>query len=56
MADDFKDKIRTTTYLPESLYERLRLESFETKESQALIVERALEQYFQALDKEKPGE
>ena len=41
------DKIRTTTYLPEALYEKLRKEAYETKTSQAEIIEKALEKYFE---------
>lgn len=39
-------KIRTTTYLPEDLYEQLRKESYETKTSQAEIIQKALKKYF----------
>ena len=49
-----ENKKRSTVYLPEPLYERLRRESYETKESQAVIVEKALQEYFQR--KDKPGE
>jgi metal-responsive CopG/Arc/MetJ family transcriptional regulator len=38
-------KIRTTTYLPEDLYEQLRKEAYETKTSQAEIIEKALQAY-----------
>ena len=38
-------KIRTTTYLTEALYEQLRKESYETKTSQAEIIEKALKEY-----------
>lgn len=41
------DKIRTTTYLPEALYERLRKEAFETKMSQSAIIEKALTAYLE---------
>ena len=40
-------KIRTTTYLTEALYEQLRKEAYETKTSQAEIIEKALEKYFE---------
>lgn len=46
-------KTRTTAYLQPDLYEKLRLESFQTKESQSNIIIKALEKYFQ--EKEKPG-
>ena len=39
-------KIRTTTYLTEALYEKLRKESYETKTSQSEIIEKALKEYF----------
>jgi predicted DNA-binding protein len=45
---------KCTFYFPESLYERLRLEAFQTRESQTAIVIEALEKYFQ--EKDKPGE
>lgn len=38
-------KIRTTTYLTEALYEQLRKEAYETKTSQAEIIEKALQAY-----------
>lgn len=40
-------KIRTTAYLPEDLYEQLRKEAYETKTSQAEIIEKALKVYFE---------
>jgi predicted DNA-binding protein len=48
------ETIKSTVYLPEPLYERLRLEAFQTRESQTAIVIEALEKYFQ--EKDKPGE
>ena len=46
-------KIRTTTYLPEDLYEQLRKEAYETKTSQAEIIEKALKEYFDKSEKNK---
>lgn len=43
MSDTIK---KCTFYFPESLYERLRLEAFQTRESQNSIVIEALEKYF----------
>ena len=37
------NKIRTTTYLTEALYKQLRKEAYETKTSQAEIIEKALQ-------------
>jgi metal-responsive CopG/Arc/MetJ family transcriptional regulator len=48
-------KIRTTTYLPEDLYEQLRKEAYETKTSQAEIIEKALKEYFDKSEKNKRG-
>ncbi len=45
---------KCTFYFPESLYERLRLEAFQTRESQSSIVIEALTKYFE--QKDKPGE
>jgi hypothetical protein len=45
---------KCTFYFPESLYERLRLEAFQTRESQTAIVIEALTKYFE--QKDKPGE
>jgi hypothetical protein len=45
---------KCTFYFPESLYERLRLEAFQTRESQTAIVIEALIKYFE--QKDKPGE
>ena len=39
-------KTRITAYLPEALYERLRLESYRTKKPQTIILQLALEKYF----------
>jgi hypothetical protein len=45
---------KCTFYFPISLYERLRLEAFQTRESQSSIVIEALTKYFE--QKDKPGE
>ena len=50
MSDTIK---KCTFYFPISLYERLRLEAFQTREPQNSIVIAALEKYFQ--EKDKPG-
>jgi hypothetical protein len=43
---------KCTFYFPISLYERLRLEAFQTRESQNSIVLEALTKYFEEQDKE----
>lgn len=39
-------KIRATIYLPEDLFEQLRMEAYKTKDSHSGIIQKALEQYF----------
>ena len=51
MSDTIK---KCTFYFPLELYERLRLEAFQTRESQNSIVLEALTKYFE--QKDKPGE
>ena len=48
-------KIRTTTYLSEALYEQLRKEAYETKTSQAEIIEKALQAYLEQKTKKAGG-
>lgn len=50
-----KDQIRSTIYLSPEQHERLRRESYETREPQAAIIRRALEEYFKGIDGKKPG-
>lgn len=49
-----KETKKVTYYIPIDLYERLRLESFQTREPQNSIVIAALTKYFE--QKDKPGE
>ena len=48
-------KIRTTTYLTEALYEQLRKEAYETKTSQAEIIEKALKAYLEQKSQKSRG-
>jgi hypothetical protein len=50
------DKIRTTVYLSKLIYEQLRLKAFETKMPQTEIVEKALTEYFNRLEKISRGD
>ena len=47
------EKVRTTTYLTEALHEQVRKEAYETKTSQAEIIEKALKEYFDKSEKNK---